>query len=270
MSEKKPRGTAAPALRPRRRKVGVIGVLGELFITAGVFVLLFIGWQVWLNDIIVGAEQTNAASELSQQWEDAAPTEEPVEPAPDPDAGATPEVPAGEGEPVVAAAPGAAESFANIIIPRLGSDYIRSIAEGTGANVINNREAGVGHYEQSQMPGEVGNFAVAAHRTTYGAPFHDIEKLVVGDSIIVETQDGWYKYIYRGTQYVRPTGVDVLLPVPQFPGVAATDRVITMTSCHPKLSSAERIIAFGVFDSWYPRSGGAPTEISTLAQAGGN
>jgi sortase A len=272
MSEIEPLGTAAPKRRPRRPKVTLVGVLGELFITAGVFVLLFLGWQVWLNDIIVGAEQTSAASELSEQWDNADTDDEATEtPAPTETPGAeTPEVQPSASEPVVATAPADAASFANIIIPRLGADYIRPIAEGTGNNVINNRKTGVGHYTESQMPGEVGNFAVAAHRTTYGAPFHDIDKLVVGDSIIVETADGWYKYVYRGTQYVRPTGVDVLEPVPQFPGVSSTDRVITMTSCHPKFSAAERIIAFGVFDSWYPRAGGAPAEIATLVQAGGN
>jgi len=270
MSEIEPLGTAAPMKRPRRRKVTVVGVLGELFITAGVFVLLFLGWQVWLNDIIVGAEQSSAANELSESW-DTGTDDATAAPSPDasPDA-AAPEVLPDPNDPLVAAKPADAASFANIIIPRLGADYIRPIAEGTGGNVINNPKTGVGHYKESQMPGEVGNFAVAAHRTTYGAPFHDIDRLVVGDSIIVETQDGWYKYIYRGTQYVRPTGVDVIEPVPTFPGVAATDRVITMTSCHPKFSAAERIIAYGVFDSWYPRAGGAPTEISTLVQAGGN
>jgi len=267
MSEIEPLGTAAPMKRPRRRKVTVVGVLGELFITAGVLVLLFLGWQVWLNDIIVGAGQTDAASELSEQWDNDAEAAPAPEQTPDAEA---PAVVPSTGEPVIATAPADAVAFANIIIPRLGADYIRPIAQGTGNNVINNPKTGVGHYDESQMPGEVGNFAVAAHRTTYGAPFHDIDKLVVGDSIIVETQDGWYKYIYRGTQYVRPTGVDVLEPVPQFPGVASTDRILTMTSCHPKFSAAQRIIAYGVFDSWYPRAGGAPTEISTLVQAGGN
>jgi len=269
---------AEPALRrPRRQRATVVGVLGELFITAGVFVLLFLGWQVWLNDIIVGAEQTSAANELAEQWEqngadDPAPTVAPTDtPTYSPTAAPT-ETPApvDPGEPVVAAKPAAAESFANLIIPRLGADYRRPIAEGVGLNVLNNRKTGVGHYPQTQMPGEVGNFAVAAHRTTYGAGFHDINTLLVGDSIYVETADGWYKYIYRGTEYVRPTGVGVLDPVPQVEGMASTDRIITMTSCHPYFSAAERIIAYGVFDTWYPRAGGPPAEIATLVQAGAN
>ena len=257
--------------RPRRAKATVVGVLGELFLTAGVMVLLFLGWQVWLNDIIVGAEQTSAANELAEQWDkgadDPKPTPSATDEAPAPEETAAPRDP---GEPVVAAAPKTAESFANLIVPRLGADYRRPIAEGVGLNVLNNRKTGVGHYPQTQMPGEVGNFAVAAHRTTYGAGFHDINSLLVGDSIFVETADGWYKYIYRGTEYVRPTGVGVLEPVPQVAGVASTDRIITMTSCHPYFSAAERIIAYGVYDTWYPRADGPPPEIATLVQAGAN
>ena len=144
MSEIEPLGTAAPMKRPRRRKVTVVGVLGELFITAGVFVLLFLGWQVWLNDIIVGAEQSSAANELSESW-DTGTDDSTAAPSPDasPDAEA-PEVLPDPSDPLVAAKPADAASFANIIIPRLGSDYIRPIAEGTGGNVINNPKTGVG------------------------------------------------------------------------------------------------------------------------------
>jgi len=270
-----PESAPAELRRPRRQKATVLGVLGELCITGGVVVLLFLGWQVWLNDLIVGAEQTSAANALAEQWDNQAAASATASPTPDateaPDeTPAAPPAPVDPGEPVVAAPPAASVSFANLIIPRLGADYRRPIAEGIGSNVLNNRKTGVGHYPQTQMPGAVGNFAVAAHRTTYGAGFHDINTLLVGDSIYVETADGWYKYVYRGTEYVRPTGVGVLDPVPQVAGVASTDRVITMTSCHPYYSSAERIIAYGVFETWYPRAGGPPAEIAPLVQAGAN
>jgi sortase A len=266
MSETERAPVEAASAAPSRRRLSIVGVLGELFITAGVLVLLFLGWQVWLNDIIVGAEQTSAANELAEQWDNgnagptSTPTEGPAETA----------EPVDPGEPVVAAPPAVGASFANLIVPRLGADYRRPIAEGVGFGVLNNRKTGVGHYPQTQMPGEVGNFAVAAHRTTYGAGFHDINKLLVGDSIYVETEDGWYKYVYRGTEYVRPTGIGVLEPVPQVADATSTDRIITMTSCHPYFSSAERIIAYGVFETWYPRAGGPPAEIATLVQAGAN
>ena len=61
------------------------------------------------------------------------------------------------------------------------------------------------------------------------------------------------------------SGIDVIAPVPQEAGVEATQRIITLTTCNPFYSSAERIIAYGVFDSWYPRADGPPYAISKVA-----
>lgn len=239
--------------RPRPR-VTVVGVLGELFITAGVVVLLFLGWQVWLNDIIEGSSQQSQAVQLSDGWNRG----EPIAPAavdrPDP------------GEPVVDIAPANAQTFATLLIPRFGADYTRPITEGVG--MYDSLNKGIGHYIGTQMPGEVGNFALAAHRTGWGAPFGDIANLRVGDSIYIETEAGWYRYVFRSLTYVMPTGVDVLNPVPQVEGATPLDRIITLTSCNPKLTAAERFIAYGAFDTWYPRDGGPPAEIASLVQAG--
>jgi sortase A len=117
------------------------------------------------------------------------------------------------------------------------------------------------------MPGEIGNFALAAHRTTYGAPFANIAELRVGDRIYVETRDGWYVYAFRNLEYVWPTAVQVLEPVPQAPQVEATERYLTLTSCNPRFSAAERIIAYAVFETWYPREEGPPAEIAGLTEA---
>jgi sortase A len=242
--------------RPRtakRRRVSVIGVVGELFISAGVIVLLFLGWQLWLNDLLVGGQQNKQASALSETWgksEAAAPA---GNARPDP------------GDPVVETAPDNAVQFATLIVPRFGSDYQRPIAEGVGTEDV--LDVGVGHYPGTSMPGAVGNVALAAHRTTYGAPFSNIADLQVGDSIYIETQDGWYRYVFRSLEYVPPTGVGVLSAVPQSPSAIPTDRLLTMTSCNPKFSAAERFIAYSVFDTWYPRAGGPPPEIASLSQA---
>ena len=88
----------------------------------------------------------------------------------------------------------------------------------------------------------------------------------MGDSIYIQTQDGWYKYIFRSLEFVPPTGVGVLAAVPQSPSASPTDRLLTMTSCNPKFSAAERFIAYSVFDTWYPRAGGPPAEIAALAK----
>lgn len=242
----------------KHRKVSVFGVLGELLITAGVVVMLFLGWQVWFNDMVLGTQQQQEAQELRLIWnkgEAATHTAPPEEQRPDP------------GEPVVTAAPANAVNFGTLIVPRFGTDWIRPVAEGVGIEDVLNKR-GIGHYPGTQMPGEIGNFAVAAHRTGWGSPFIDIDKLKLGDSLYVETEAGWYRYEYRSTEYVTPNGVGVLDPVPQMAGVAPTDRIITLTSCNPLHSVSERIIAYGVYDTWYPRSGGAPDEIAHLMTQG--
>jgi sortase A len=244
-----PRGGRGAA-KPRRR-ISFIGVLGELLITGGVFVLLFLVWQLWFNDLVVGSKLHDESLQQSQLWERDESTA----------AHGTPD------DPPVATAVAASETFGLMIVPRFGADYYRPIAEGTGTVAVLNKGE-IGHYPTSQMPGAVGNFAVAAHRTSYGKPFNQISSLLVGDRIYIETADGWYSYVFRNLEYVRPTGVGVVAPVPQADGATATDRLMTMTSCNPLFSSAERIIAYSVFDRFYPRSDGPPDEIAaTVAGA---
>lgn len=240
-------GRVARKRAEKRKRVSVVGVLGELFITAGVLVLLFLGWQIWLNDIIVGSEQQNQAVEQSQQWDKGEAAPPAAVDRPDP------------GEPVVIEAPGDDVTFGNLIVPRFGADYSRPIAEGVAVNGA--LADGIGHYPGTQMPGGVGNFALAGHRTGWGQPLGDIDKLQVGDSIYIETEDGWYRYVFRSLEYVMPTGVGVIDPVPQFPDASPTDRILTLTSCNPKLTAAERIIMYSVYDTWYPRAGGPPPEL---------
>ncbi|MCU1545122.1 MAG: class sortase [Homoserinimonas sp.] len=263
------RRRARVALRRQHRPVSIIGVLGEIFLTAGVVCFLFLGWQLWLNDLVVGNEQRSNALDLVEEW-NSAPTASatPAAPvAPDGDANVEP---VDHGEPIVRTAPATAKAFATLYVPRFGAEYVRVIGEGVSlSKVLNNAELGVGHYPDTQMPGAIGNFAVAAHRTTWGAPFRDIGSLRPGDKIYVQTEDGWYTYGYRSLEYVRPTGVDVLQPVPQAPGAAAADRIITLTSCNPLFSAAERIIAYGVLESWQPTSAGAPAELAGTLNAGG-
>jgi sortase A len=246
------------ALRPPAR-LTVTGVLGEVLITAGVLVMLFLGWYIWLNDIVTGGEQQEAAEVVQQELQDQYDRGE-----------SSAERPTDPGEPVVSTAPPAGQVFGALIVPRFGADYVRSIATGVDVEtVLNSRRIGIGHYTDTQMPGEIGNFAIAAHRNTWGGAFSDVDKLRLGDRIYVETVDGWYEYSFRGLEYVWPTGVDVLEPVPTAPGVAATDRILTMTTCNPRFSTAERIVAYAVFETWYPRAGGPPAEISGVVEARG-
>ena len=274
--ESTPAPTASAGAKRRHRsgtaaagKVTVLGVLGELLITAGALVLLFLGWQLWWNDMIMANSQSSAATAISQEWiaQDTSPpipaaTADPAEPNAVPMA-------VDYGDPVVAAVPANATAFAVLYVPRFGADYHRSIAEGTGHDVLNSNRLGIGHYPGTQMPGEIGNFAIAAHRSAFGGAMHLINELQLGDAIYVQTADGYYTYRYRDIEYVAPSQVQVLASVPNRPENNAVDRIITLTSCNPLYSTAERIIAYGVLESWQPLSAGAPAELAPIIAAQG-
>jgi sortase A len=247
-----------------RRSTTVLGVTGEILITVGVLVQLFWLWNVGINDWIQGFTQTQAASTISQQWQD--------ETAPErPDGGessgsgidvyGTPV----DGPPPVVDRVSQGTAFATLYVPRFGDGYQRVIAEGVDlATVLNDSRLGVGRYPQSTPLGQEGNFAIAGHRTSFGASFANISDLRLGDHLYIETREGWYSYAFRNLEYVWASEVDVLNPVPKQNAVEVTDRILTLTSCHPRFSDAERIIAYAVFDGWYPRAGGPPAEIAQI------
>ncbi|WP_344293036.1 class E sortase [Agromyces neolithicus] len=245
--------------------MSVAGVLGELLLTAGAVIMLFLGWQLWWNDAIVAGQQSSAASQLSSQWSEqqagrgsvSTPRAQFVEP----------EQPI---EPVVDTTRHSnAEAFAVMYVPRFGDDSQRTIAEGTGLDVLNSADLGVGHYPGTQAPGEVGNFAIASHRSAYSGGMHEIEQLQLGDAIYVQTKHGWYTYRFHDLEYVTPQTVEVLAPVPHHPELTPTDRIITLTSCNPLYSTDERVIAYGVLESWQPAAAGAPAEIADIVAGWG-
>jgi len=265
MSEEIPAGhtrSARRADRKRRRMRAGLGVTGEILITVGVLVQLFWLWNVGINDWIQGFTQTQAASTITQQWQEEASTlGDADEEAGDISAYGTPV----DGPPPIADVVPRGTAFATLYVPRFGDTYQRVIAEGVDlATVLNDPRLGVGRYPQSTPLGEEGNFAIAGHRTSFGASFGNISDLRLGDRLYVETREGWYSYAFRNLEYVWPSEVDVLNPVPKLNAVEATDRLLTLTSCHPRFSDAERIIAYAVFDGWYPRAGGPPAEIAQI------
>jgi sortase A len=241
---------ASHQLRPRKpkRRVSVVGVFGELLITAGVLVLLFLGWQVWWNSAVLAGQQTSAASKQAQQWLEQSKGSHAPTATPTPGATQAPAAPPPVMDPV-----GAAQPLGVMYVPRFGDGWKRIIRETVDVqSVLNSYDAGVGHYPDTQMPGAVGNFAVAAHDTGYGNAFLNVSKLQLGDKIYIQTKDGFYTYEFRNFEYVQPTAVDVLLPVPQAADASATNRLITLTTCNPPYHAQERIAAFGVFDSFSP------------------
>ena len=152
-------------------------------------------------------------------------------------------------------APANGTVIATLKIPRFGADYAEPIGEGIGERDVLNSM--IGHFPETAMPGEPGNFALAGHRVTYGKPFHLIGSLVIGDPIIVETAEGAYLYRFRASEYVPPSAIDVTYPVPRQQMSTDVESVITFVACNPLFSTAERIIAYGVFESFTP-AGAAP------------
>ncbi|MEU9888735.1 class E sortase [Sphaerisporangium sp. NPDC051011] len=135
------------------------------------------------------------------------------------------------------------DAVALIRIPRLGRDYEYAVLEGVTSEDL---RRGPGHYPGTAPPGEVGNFVLSGHRTTYAAPFNRIGELRRGDAIIVEAPEARYTYKVSGKQVVDPADVEVIAPVPGHPGRTPSKAVITLTTCHPEYSARQRLIVFGV------------------------
>ena len=122
------------------------------------------------------------------------------------------------------------DALTRILIPKLGVDTI--VVQGTTLSAL---EAGAGHYEHSALPCEEGNAAIAGHRTTYGKPFADVDDLASGDRIILETPVGRCTYqVTRDPWITGPTDFAVVTDKEGF--------LLTLTTCHPPGSAAERLI----------------------------
>lgn len=145
--------------------------------------------------------------------------------------------------------PTATDVFAIMRIPRLGRDWQQPVIEGVR---LEDLARGVGHYPGTAMPGVLGNFAVAGHRVTHGAPFRELDRLRRGDPIAVQMRDAVYIYRVRGIKVVDPDRTDVLLPVPRQFGVDPVEPLLTLTTCHPEFSARERLVVTAVFDTAYP------------------
>jgi sortase A len=211
--------------------------LGEVLITVGAVLLLFVIWQVWWTDVASDRAQSAITQQLEQEW------------------GSSP-TPGRKSRPLAKIPMG--DAFALIRIPRFGRSNVRPVLEGVGPEVLRD---GVGHYPDSAKPGRVGNFAVAGHRVTYGKPFFKVADLRAGDPIVVETRTTWYVYRVVRHLIVNPDQIDVIAPVPQKPGAKATARVMTMTSCHPKFSAEQRYVVFSELAQTMPKSAGVIPDV---------
>lgn len=126
------------------------------------------------------------------------------------------------------------DALARIQIPRIGVSDIIVAGIDTG-----DLKKGPGHFPDTPLPGQLGNTAIAGHRTTYGQPFHNVDQLQVGDDIQVTTLSGDFTYKVTGTQIVSPSDYQVISTTDP------TKATITLVSCHPKWTAQQRIIITG-------------------------
>lgn len=214
------------------RLARVLGAIGRTLITAGVLLLLFVSYQLWGTGIREAqsqnrleddfAEVLDAASTTTSSSSTSSTTSTTV------DGGVTTTTAPPETVPPMEPVP-EGEATARIRIPKIGVDKI--VVEGVA---LRDLKKGPGHYPDTPLPGQQGNAAIAGHRTTYGAPFNRIDELVAGDEVFVETVQGEFRYLVSEQLIVSPTQVDVLDD--------KGDNRLTLTSCHPKYSSRQRIV----------------------------
>jgi sortase (surface protein transpeptidase) len=229
---------------PNERWRIVVRTLGEVLVTGGLVVLLFVVYELFVTDLLTERRQGELSRQLEDAWERPA-TAPPVH------------------ESLVG------DAFAVLHIARFGPDYERVVLEGTEEEQLSQ---GPGHYVGTAMPGEQGNVGIAGHRVGKGSPFLELDLLQPGDPIVVETADSWF--VYRvlgdpatgdlttdpsgipGQQIVRPEAIEVISPTPGAAEDAApSGAYLTLTTCHPRYSARQRLIIHARLDgAGYPKS----------------
>ena len=262
------RHSRSPHRRPDPVRTAIRGI-GELLLTVGLVVLLFVFYEAYFTNWSSAEKQHQVTAKLDDTWHN------------------------GRGV-VDRAVKGA--GMAKLYVPAFGPDFAFTVLEGTDPGTL---EAGPGHYPGTASPGELGNFAVAGHRVGKGSPFNSVDQLSSCDAIVVETADHWYVYRVlplqgelagwsagKGTQpqcrgveplpgryanvvgkaVVLPSQVEVIAPVPGHPGRVPVSRLITLTTCHPQFSASHRLIVHGVLVASYRKvDGKRPVELTAGA-----
>jgi sortase A len=222
----------------------VLGAIGRVMITAGVLILLFVVYQLWgtgirerqaqdrlerrFNSLVaeggdsdtIGPTTTSAGVTSTTSGPSGSTTTATVPPVTAPSDALV----VAEGDPV-----------GKIEIPKIG--LTAYVVEGVA---VDDLKEGPGHYPETPFPGQKGNASIAGHRTTYGAPFANVDDLAVGDKIVVTTIQGTFTYGVTDTQIVTPDQTEVLNDF--------GDNRITLTACHPKYDLSHRIVVTGTLE----------------------
>ncbi len=219
----------------------VVRRLGWTLIWAGLLVFAFLAYQLFVTDLLNSRTQAAARADLEAELADrrldlpvpAAVAVETTVAEVEPDETADPQEAQEPDPPLVTFLPedpgeeGAA--FGRIVIEAIEVDDV--VFAGVSRDTL---KKGPGHMVRTPVPGQPGNAVVSGHRTTYGRPFYALDELEHGDRIEIETALGTHVFAVRRTLVVAPTDVWVTDPI---------DGVwLTLTTCHPRFSAAERLI----------------------------
>ncbi len=201
--------------------------VGWTMIASGVLILLYLVYMLFFTNV----QTERAQDDMLASWE--LDIGAPGDSLPAEDVEATER----DADPVE---PG--DSYAAMWFERDGERIVHDdtlfVVEGVS---VADLKRGPGHYPGTANPGEVGNLGISGHRTTYGAPFYHLDQLQAGDTIhVVDRDNREWVYEFLEQRIVQPTDVWVMEPDPLGTGGA----LLTLTTCHPRLSAAQRMIVF--------------------------
>jgi sortase A len=243
-----PPDVAAPRPRQRDTVRTIVRGTGEVFMTLGVLLLLMCAYQLWWTNVESAQAISSGRDDIIKSWHEPAPT------------------PTGTGTsaPSAQPTPDYGTGFALLYIPRLRDKvWGLPIHQGVGKDVL---AQGAGHYRATAMPGQVGNFAIAAHRSTHDEPFANFPDLRAGDKVYVQTRTEWFVYtLTKDDPNLSPSDVWVVEPVPGKPGVTPTQKLMTMTTCTPRYGSTGRWAWWASLTATSPTTGPAPDGITGTA-----
>ena len=205
--------------------------LGRMLVTVGLLILLFVGYQLWGTGIFTARAQSDLKKRFNTALDN--PT---VQSTTSTTPGSTTSA---TGVTTTTTPPSTAPAKVQVVnegdpigrirIPRISVDLI--FVQGTARGDLSK---GPGHYPATPMPGQLGNAAIAGHRTTHGKPFYRLNELATGDDIIVDTTYGQFRYRVYQQLIVDPTDVAVVGPT--------RDAELTLTTCNPRFSARQRMV----------------------------
>ena len=209
----------------------------------GLLAVAFVPFQLWGTALFQYETQAHLRHELRKTI-----GPEPAPPLPASAAAAGTAVPVGLAAHLapVTTTPPVGSPIGLLSIPKIGLSQV--VVEGVGEAQL---RGGPGHYPSTPLPGQPGNASLAGHRTTYAAPFSDLNLLAPGDFVYVRTAQGLFRYSVVRSLVVDPTDVAVLDSAPP----AST---LTLTTCNPRYSAAQRLVVVAAFSGDTPTGAAAP------------